>query len=87
MCLSQAPANAAQSRNALDFGEVFAGLRVRPRPQPSVPRRELRQRMEKLLASAEAAKAKGASDKYAAIRTGQAVFAQQLLSVLGRFDQ
>ena len=43
--------------------------------------------MEKLLASAEAAKAKGASDKYAAIRTGQAVFAQQLLSVLGRFDQ
>jgi hypothetical protein len=52
-----------------------------------VPRRELRQRTEKLLASAEAAKAKGASDKYAAIRTGQAVFAQQLLSVLGRFDQ
>ena len=31
VCLSQAPDNCAQSKYALDFGEVFSHLAVRPR--------------------------------------------------------
>jgi len=84
VCVSQAPDNEAQSRHALDFGEVFAQLAVRPRVQQAKPRKELATRHAALLRQAKALS--GGKDKYAAIRTAQVAMCSQFLAVLGRFD-
>ena len=99
---AQAPDNEAQSRHALDFGECFSELAVRPRPQKVQSRAALVRHYSKLLREAEArsakrpsgdgggggggAKVRQVNDKYGAIRAGQVVMCTQILAVLARFD-
>ncbi|KAK3234898.1 hypothetical protein CYMTET_54874 [Cymbomonas tetramitiformis] len=53
VCLSQAPANLSQSKYALDFGEVFANLSMRPEARPREPRKKLVRATRELLQEAE----------------------------------
>ena len=83
VCLSQAPDNTAQSKFALDFGEVFAQLAVRPRQRPFEPIAAIVKRNQAQLKEAEARC--GGTDKYAVIRAAQVKRCTQLLAILGRF--
>ena len=83
VCLSQAPDNCAQSKYALDFGEVFSHLAVRPRRQPAEPIAEIVRRNKAQLREAEARL--GGTDKYAMIRAAQVKRCTQLLAILDRF--
>ena len=83
VCLSQAPDNCAQSKYALDFGEVFSHLAVRPRRQPAEPIAEIVRWNKAQLREAEARL--GGTDKYAMIRAAQVKRCTQLLAILDRF--
>ena len=83
VCLSQAPDNCMQSKYALDFGEVFSHLAVRPRQQPAEPIAAIVKRHKAQLQEAEARL--GGTDKYAMIRAAQVKRCTQLLAILDRF--
>ena len=81
VCVSAAPANRSQSRNALDFGRVFSTLKVWPRTQPEVKLRVLRARASELVASGNA-KGGGANARYTAVRKAQGEAGRKLGEVL-----
>lgn len=84
VCLSQAPANTVHSRFALEFGEVFSKLRVRPKQVPLQPAEEFERRAKALLAEARAQLGKSggkAGDKYTVIRRAQVRDAEHQLAV------
>ena len=82
VCASQAPANAAITANALDFGAEFAKLRVRPKRVKAVRAVDLEKMARALLKQAEAAMAKGCSKKYITVRAGQIADCHAALRVL-----
>ena len=81
VCVSAAPANRSQSRNALDFGRVFSTLKVWPRTQPEVKLSVLRARASELVASGNA-KGGGANARYTAVRKAQGEAGRKLGEVL-----
>ena len=87
VCLSQAPANASQTTNALDSGAIFARLDVRRRPNEPRQRAALLEDARALMWGARAALAKDATnERYRIIRQAQARGAAQLVALLGRFE-
>ena len=84
--LSLAPDNLMQSKFALDFGEVFARLRARPRPAKPQPRARLLKDAKKMHAEAKAVLGSaGGGGKYRVLRMAQLRDAEQQLELLARF--
>ena len=83
VCVSCAPANMSQTINALEFGEQFSGLAVRPRVNADVPTKDLRDRALTLIESGSKAHS-GKSGKYTIIRQTQGHAGRQIQEVLGR---
>lgn len=91
VCVSQAPANASQTVNALDFGKEFAKLTVTPR---KVKPKSLRALVKEAKAGhKEAARAlegmnakKGVKNRFRAVREGQMRDFTQLLALYARFQ-
>merc|ERR1712216_528059 len=84
VCVSQAPANASQTVNALDFGKEFAKLAVTPRKVQPQPLRTLVKQAQS--GHKEAARAlegmnvkKDVKNRYRAVRQGQMRDYAQLL--------
>ena len=84
VCVSQAPENAAVTANSLDFGSVFAQLRVRPRRAKAASAAAMRRAARALLKEAEAAIARGCAKKYIAMRSGQVSDCRATFDVLRR---
>jgi hypothetical protein len=85
VCLSQAPANASQSNNALDFGKEFSRLDVKPRQVPTARLMSLQRAAEKQQRAAEAALAGKIPEKFRIIRGAQLLDATQTLRCLAHF--
>jgi len=88
ICMSQAPANASQTRNALDFGVEFSKLRIdRLKPTPYHSISKLKSTAEKIIKENKAAieKSKGA-DKYYYKRKSLLFDAQLRLEIFSHFD-
>lgn len=83
VCISSAPKNAQQGCNALEFGEVFSKLTVRPNVMEEVLLKKLRQGAEELRAAGQ--KNMHGGGKYAAIRAAQFRDGAQRLAILERF--
>jgi kinesin family protein 4/21/27 len=79
VCVSSAPDNSSQSKNTLDFGEVFSHLAVFPREMPAVLLDRLVARAQGLIQSGQQA---GGSGKYATIRSAQGRAGDRLLAVI-----
>ena len=84
VCVSQAPKNASQSSNALDFGKAFAKLDVRQAPVKAVARAKWAKNLEKQRAEAEKVLKGGVSAKFMNVRKAQKLDAEQVLDVLRR---
>jgi len=88
VCLSQAPVNLLQSKYALDFGEVFANLSLRPRALPPQSREKLEKATRKLLQEAEKVLATpNGGGKYKMMRVAQKRDCEQLLEILDHLMQ
>lgn len=83
--LSQAPANAPMTKNALDFGEEFSDLKIKRRRPKSERRGRILDRVSGQHAKASVAAARGVRGRYAAMRQAQITDAVQLLSVMEEF--
>jgi hypothetical protein len=84
--LSQAPDNLMQSKFALDFCEVFAKLRTRPRQVKPLPRAKLVKEANQLHDEAKAVLgSKGGGGRYRMMRIAQTRDAEQQLELLARF--
>jgi len=93
VCLSQAPKNNMQSSVALDFGEVFSKLSIRPRVKKWKKMAKMKLQAAGTLAGAKAAlstaaasRAGGAGNRHVQKRKAQVVMARQLLDVLKQFN-
>ena len=84
VCVTQAPANAAVTANSLDFGLEFSKLRLRPRQTPPVNAAAKERAARALLKEAEAAIARGCSQKFISMRGGQVADCRATLDVLTR---
>ena len=85
VCLSQAPGNATQSVNALDFGSAFAELKVRPRKRAPVKVEKLKQDATRLYHGAMGALANvRIAPKFKAIRQAQAQDGEQTLQLVAQ---
>ena len=80
VCVSAAPANRSQSRNALEFGQVFSCLKVQPQTVPEVQISTLRDKARKLAAAGEVKG--GANPRYALAREAQGRAGQKLGELL-----
>jgi len=81
--VSSAPANTSQSVNALEFGQTFSGLGVRPRQVKFVTRSVLAAKVQELLASARGGSGAG-NPKYQILREAQGRQGRQLHRILER---
>ena len=84
ICVSQAPANAATTYNALDFGKIFSKLKLRKKKVKPVPIKKLVSEATKLLNDAEKALKNNPPAKYRMMRKGQVIDGQQKLTILQR---
>eukprot|EP00293_Proteomonas_sulcata_P007062 CAMPEP_0184300266 /NCGR_PEP_ID=MMETSP1049-20130417/10712_1 /TAXON_ID=77928 /ORGANISM="Proteomonas sulcata, Strain CCMP704" /LENGTH=323 /DNA_ID=CAMNT_0026610937 /DNA_START=393 /DNA_END=1364 /DNA_ORIENTATION=+ len=82
VCISSAVANAGQSVNALEFGEVFSKLTVHPRGVETEKVTTMKRNAEALRDSAEQALKDSNTTKYAVVRDAQIRQAQQVLDIL-----
>lgn len=92
VCLSQAPRNNMQSSVALDFGEVFSKLSIRPSANKWKKKAKLKLQAAATLTGAKAALGNaerssggGARNKHVPKRRAQIVMSRQLLNVLKQF--
>jgi len=88
ICMSQAPANASQTRNALDFGVEFSKLRIdKLKPAPYESLNKLKTAAEKAVQENKIAleKSKG-TGKYYYIRKSLLFDAQLRLEIFSHFD-
>jgi len=82
VCCSQAPANASQTTNALDFGSVFAKLRVRGKPVKPVLLAKLIKDVKTLKTEAERVLASSSTSvRYTNIRKAQKLDADNMLRI------
>ena len=81
VCVSQAPANAGTTFNALDFGKVFSKLKLRKKLTKGIARKSLVTEAKKLYSNAESALAKNCHGRYHAIRKGQLRDSHQRLNI------
>lgn len=84
VCVSQAPDNVAQSKIALDFGQVFSKLTVGTRQQPLQARAKL---IKELLAKQQendATLARGVAGKFQAVRMGKQLDYNQVLAAMAK---
>ena len=86
VCCSQAPSNASQTYNALDFGSVFSKLTVRGKQVKSVKRDKFKRDAMKLKEDAERVLASTTSVKYIQKRTAQVLDAENMLRVLALLE-
>ena len=84
ICVSQAPANAATTYNALGFGKIFSKLKLRKKKVKPVPIKRLVSESTKLLNDAEKALKNNPPAKYRMMRQGQVIDNQQKLNILQR---
>ena len=84
ICVSQAPANAATTFNALDFGKIFSQLKLKKKRVKPVHIKKLIGEATKLLKEAEKALKNKPPAKYKFIREGQVVDGRQKLNILQR---
>jgi len=88
VCMSQAPANASQTRNALDFGLEFSKLRIdKLKPMPYHSINKLKNIAKKVIKENKAAleNSKGAKKYY--LKRKSIIFdAQSRLEILSHFD-
>ena len=84
ICVSQAPANAATTYNALSFGKIFSKLKLRKKKVKPVPIKRLVSESTKLLNDAEKALKNNPPAKYRMMRQGQVIYCQQKLNILQR---
>mmetsp|Transcript_17866 Transcript_17866/g.29785 ORF Transcript_17866/g.29785 Transcript_17866/m.29785 type:complete len:444 (+) Transcript_17866:145-1476(+) len=87
VCLSQAPDNLMQSKFALDFGEVFAKLSMRPVRQKQQPRTKLIREATAMLSEAERVLSNGGGGRYKMMRIAQSQDARQQLALLQQFER
>ena len=71
VCVSQAPANAATTLNALDFGKVFSKLKLRKKKVKPMPMKKLFNDAQKLYNEAKRVLKGNPPAKYRMIREGQ----------------
>jgi len=90
VCCSQLPENASQTINALNFGATFAKLHVTPKQARVVSLKSMVKQAQKVIDENTAALAKkragGKDNRYTMMRQAKLQDAQQLLSILGRFQ-
>jgi len=87
VCVSQAPANAQQSRHALEFGETFSKLTMdRIKPMPSEPIDKMREAAEACLEENKANLESDSNNKYVVRRQAMARDAMARIQVLDQFS-
>ena len=86
ICVSQAPANAATTFNALDFGKVFSQLKLKKKKVKPVPIKKLVKAATKLFDDAQKALDNNPPAKYKMIRQGQLIDGRQKLQILQRLQ-
>merc|ERR1712217_504317 len=88
VCVSQAPANAQQSRHALEFGETFSQLTLdHLEARPAAPLHTLREAAEACLATNRENLNTISTNRYTIRRAAMARDALSRLAVLEHFSQ
>eukprot|EP00941_MAST-03F_sp_MAST-3F-sp1_P005038 g5038.t1 len=87
VCLSQSPANASQSVNALDFGKEFSKLGTKAARTPVMKLETLIKEAKKLKRESKCALEKNIPEKFKMIRGAQMTDAEQRLKILQKWEK
>ena len=84
VCVSQAPANAATTYNALQFGKLFGQLTLRKKKVKAIPYNKMFNEVKKLLVTAQKALKNNPPAAYRVQREGQVIDGSQRLEIFKR---